>query len=66
MEDIQRALLICSMLDELAKEKGYKRGIQDLVNEKPERNKQLLEIVYKRLEEALKLKELMIKPLNNQ
>lgn len=54
----QGALLIFNMLDELAKELGYKDGAQDLIGEEPHVNVELLQIVFERLEAQLKLRRL--------
>ena len=43
------AMLIFNMLDELAKEFGYKHGAQDLAGEEPAVNVELLQIVNERL-----------------
>ena len=51
------ALLIYQMLDDLAKEFAYPNGIQDLVLEEAAVNVEMLQTVYERLEEQLKLYE---------
>lgn len=47
------------MLDELAYEKGYKNGIQDLICEEPCVNIELLQIVKERLEERLEMERFL-------
>lgn len=54
------AMLIYDMLDQLAYEMGYTHGAQDLINEEPAVNVELMQIVFERLEEARRLKELEI------
>ena len=51
-------MLIFNMLDELAKEMGYKDGAQDLIGEEPHVNVELLQIVFERLEAQLQLRRL--------
>jgi hypothetical protein len=48
-EGPQASMLIFNMLDELAKELGYKNGAQDLEFEEPAVNIELLQIVQERL-----------------
>ena len=50
------ALLIFNMLDEVAKEFGYKNGAQDLVGEEPCVNIEMLQLVYERLEHQIRLR----------
>lgn len=46
------------MLDELAHEKGYPNGIQDLEHEEPCVNIELLQIVFERLKAQLALRNI--------
>ena len=53
----EASLLIYHMLDELAKELGYKNGIQDLIDEEEATNVELLQVVEERLLAQLELHE---------
>lgn len=59
MDSLRGSLLIYSMLDELAYEKGYKNGIQDLICEEPCVNIELLQIVKERLEKRLEMERFL-------
>ena len=53
-EAFETGMIIFQMLDELAKNYGYKNGAQDLIGEEPAANKELLDIVYEELSRVMK------------
>lgn len=59
-EGYQGAMLVFQMLDQLAYELGYSNGAQDLVEEEPAANVELLGIVQDRLIAQAELRRLQV------
>jgi hypothetical protein len=57
INNINSALLIYQMLDELAVKEGYKNGANDLIGEEPAVNTELLQIVFENLIAQIKHRE---------